>query len=422
MKKITLLFYLLFYSITFAQTTFTVDNINYQIIEGTTNVIATGGDVSGDLEIPNTVNDGTSDFTVTQIGRTAFGSKKLTSLVLPNTLEIIQPFAFRRNPGLVTVTIPASVTEIQSSAFSQSSKITTLILLGTTPPTVSANSFDGEHNIDLTIPDGTLQAYVDAGFIGYKTTNGEVGLGNRFDNNNLFYLITNLEPNTVEAVGGSISTANENKNLTIPATVQQEGTTNTFTVTSIGREAFRNRGITGLNLPNTLTTLNFRAFRDNETLTQVTIPENVISIGSESFFNNGLTKLTMLNPTPVGANNGTFGTRNVIDLIVPVGALTDYENDSRWQGFKSVTEVGTLSSKNILDNNDVSITYNGNLLTINSINNPLKQYAIFNITGQLVVSEQANTNSINIAHLTTGIYLLVLETENGIVREKIIKN
>lgn len=450
MKKFTLLVCTLFSIISYAQT-FTVDNLNYQVIEGTTNVTITGGDVSGNLTIPEEVsdpNDTTQKYTVTEIGTDAFRSKGLTSVIFPNSITFIGVNSFRNNRNLVNPTLPSNLERLGKGAFRDGKKITaitfpeslvsigqecfkgasalrTITLLGTTPPTVNPNSFDLEQLADLTIPDGTLQAYIDKGWKGYKTTNGEVGLGNQFENNNLFYIITSVEPNTVEVKGGNISTANGNKNLTLPETVILPETTNVFTITSVGQQAFRGKRLTGLTLPNTLTTLAFRAFRDNGSLTEVTIPESVIEIASEAFLNNGLTKLTILNPTPVGANNGTFGTRNVIDLFVPDGALTSYQNDSNWQGFKSVSKISedTLSSDILANNNTLSFITNDNTITIKAPDNTLKQYTIYNIIGSTVASNKlANINNIiNISHLMHGVYILDVETETGIFSKKFTK-
>lgn len=451
MKKFTLLVCTLFSIISYAQT-FTVDNLNYQVIEGTTNVTITGGDVSGNLTIPEEVsapNDTTQKYTVTQIGTDAFRSKGLTSVIFPNSITFIGFNSFRNNRNLVNPTLPSNLERLDRGAFRDGKKITaitfpeslvsigqecfkgasalrTITLLGTTPPTVNPNSFDLEQLADLTIPDGTLQAYIDKGWKGYKTTNGEVGLGNQFENNNLFYIITSVEPNTVEVKGGNISTANGNKNLTIPETVTLPETTNLFTITSVGEQAFRNKALTGLTLPNTLTTLAFRAFRDNTTLTEVTIPESVIEIASEAFFNNRLTKLTILNPTPLNSiNNGTFGNRSVTDLFVPNDALTTYQANSKWQGFKSVSKISedTLSSDILANNNTLSFITNNNTITVKAPDNTLKQYTIYNIIGSTVASNKlANINNIiNISHLMHGVYILAVETEAGIFSKKFTK-
>lgn len=325
---------------------FEADNLFYLItsIEPFLTVAVTGGDINNEnrnLTIPATVTFGEHEYTVTSVGSEAFLSKRLTGLVLPNTLERLDFRAFRNNKGLTEVIIPESVVSFGTEAFRDCTGIRTITCLGTTPAGINDNRFADETLIDLTIPEGTLQAYLDAGWSGFKTTNGVIGVGNAFKVDNLFYLVTGVESNapkdtnTVTVTGGGAF----NRDLIIPATVtfgEEEAVT--YTVTSVGSQAFRNKGLTGLVLPNTLESLDFRAFRDNKNLTEVVIPASVTTIATESFFRGGLTKLTMLNPTPISSINGsTFGNRSVIDLFVPAGSLTAYQESGDWTGFKSIT-------------------------------------------------------------------------------------
>ena len=64
----------------------------------------------------------------------------------------------------------------------------------------------------------------------------------------------------------------------IPATVKYNGVI--YNVTSIGREAFRNRYVLkSVTIPNSVTSIGSYAFSDCSGLTSMTIPNSVISIG-----------------------------------------------------------------------------------------------------------------------------------------------
>ncbi|WP_299218721.1 HYR domain-containing protein [uncultured Aquimarina sp.] len=164
-----------------------------------------------------------------------------------------------------------------------------------------------------------------------------VSFSQTFTFGNINYEVIDANLNTVSAVGGS-SLPND---LVIPDTVTDPDTSISYTVTTIGNSAFRNKGLTSVILPQTLTTLEFRAFRDNGGINSITIPANVTSVGNESFFNNSLTKIISLNNTPPSIANGTFGRdRSAIDLFIPENTTTDYENEG-WTGFGSVLEGST---------------------------------------------------------------------------------
>ena len=61
------------------------------------------------------------------------------------------------------------------------------------------------------------------------------------------------------------------------------GATNGYPVTSIGVNAFENKSVTSVTIPNSVTNLADRAFYGCVNLTNVTIPESVISVGQEVF-------------------------------------------------------------------------------------------------------------------------------------------
>lgn len=76
----------------------------------------------------------------------------------------------------------------------------------------------------------------------------------------------------------------------IPATVTLGGTV--YDVTSIGFQAFYNKALTSVVIPNSVTSIGNVAFGNNA-LASVTIPTSVTSIGNYAFSNNSLTSLTI---------------------------------------------------------------------------------------------------------------------------------
>jgi hypothetical protein len=75
-------------------------------------------------------------------------------------------------------------------------------------------------------------------------------------------------------------------NVTIPEKI------NGKTVGSIRHTAFRDKGLTSVTIPNSVTIIGSEAFLNNQ-LTSVTIPDSVTKIGTAAFFDNPLTSVTI---------------------------------------------------------------------------------------------------------------------------------
>ena len=89
-------------------------------------------DCSGDITIPETVTYNGNTYTVTSIGDHAFyqrySNSKITSIILPNTINSINSSAFYNCDGLTELTIPESVMTIADYAFSDCDYITNVTI------------------------------------------------------------------------------------------------------------------------------------------------------------------------------------------------------------------------------------------------------------------------------------------------------
>lgn len=221
---------------------------------------------SNTLSIPETVSDGSTTYTVKEIGYQGFRNiSNITQFELPNTLTKIgyKAFAQCTNLGNNTdhesegaITIPASVTHIGARAFfGHSSNLKHVFLESSTPPEffnedntsdpLKINDVFYVHTlIKFHIPGGSLDDYKNnaqwAGGDFYDPDNIDCSY---FDANGLRYkkLSDDSENVSVEVINILESTTT----ITIPSTVVSSKDGQTYTVTKIANEAFRNNNSVG---------------------------------------------------------------------------------------------------------------------------------------------------------------------------------
>ncbi len=173
--------------------------------------------------------------TVTVIGGSAFDSKNLTGVTLPDSLITIEQDAFRRN-NLSVLHLPDSVTTIEEQAF-QSNQIA-----------------------ELTLPNGITS-------IGRKA----------FKYNQLESLYL---PDSVTLLDIGAFESNRLSEVRLSAGL-----------TTIEMDAFRDNLLTELSIPNTITSIQWLAFYNNPTLTKLTLSDGLTTIGASAFDGAGLTRL-----------------------------------------------------------------------------------------------------------------------------------
>ena len=264
----------------------------YEVAEGNTDFSAVGGVLfSENKEIlyfyPLAKPDETYTIpsTVKEIAAKAFqGATKLTSLVIPTSVEKIQEQAFRQNYKLASVKFcePSKITDLSAYAFWQCPKLTEVTL----PSSITeiGKVFLQCENLE------TVNVPANAKL---KTIKEDAFATNKKLKNFNFQGNCNLE--AIEA--NAFANAESLESFKFPKTVTKiernafTGCTNMATATfaedadiqKIGEGAFADCGLTSISIPKKVQTIEREAFRNCKVLTQINVTEFTTQIDPEAF-------------------------------------------------------------------------------------------------------------------------------------------
>ena len=261
----------------------------------------------------------------------AFDSNSsITDITLPSSLTSINSRAFRYCSGLTgELVIPEGVTSIGDYAFYSCSRLTRELVIPEGVTSIGSNAFYGCSGLtSITLPSSLRSIGMDA-FAGcggietleYKGTIDQwlsIDFGSTCITSTSHTFIVNGEeltnlvvPEGVTSIGSQVfSGCSGLTSITFPSSLKSieseafedcSGLTeldlsNCTNLTSIGGVAFQNcSGLTSITLPSSLTSIGSYAFRDCSRLTgELVIPEGVTSIGYSAFSGcSGLTSITL---------------------------------------------------------------------------------------------------------------------------------
>jgi len=130
-----------------------------------------------------------------------------------------------------------------------------------------------------------------------------------------------------------------------------------FPVTGIENEAFKDKDLISVTIPNGVTFIGDNAFQNNQ-LTSITIPNSVTSVGKEAFLKNQLTSVTIGNKvTAIG--DAAFGENQLTGITIPNSVISIGDRAFRKNKLTSVTigkGVTTIGDTAFGENQLTSVT------------------------------------------------------------------
>ena len=116
-------------------------------------------ELTGDITIPGTVNDGVSDYTVTTIGTKAFVSVGITSVTIEEGVTDINESAFFGS-SLQTATLPSTITYLGHQSFDYTA-LTAFVITATSPASFgSGDPFSNVSTLEhIYVPAASVDAY-----------------------------------------------------------------------------------------------------------------------------------------------------------------------------------------------------------------------------------------------------------------------
>ena len=326
-----------------------------------------------ELTLPNSV---------TSIGYSVFRDcTGLTELTLPNSITSIGEYAFKGCIGLTELTLPNSVTSIGNSAFEGCSGLTELTLPNSVM-SIGESAFQYCSGLtELTLPNSITS-------IGNSAFEGCRGLTELVLPNSVmsigryaFLGCTGLEKITVES-GNSRYDSRDNCNSII------DTETNTLIV-----------GCKNSVIPNSVTSIGYRAFYGCSGMTELILPNSVRSIGYYAFQGcSGLAKITSLAEIPPVCGSGVFYGVNKTncELIVPVISVIAYKQAEVWNEFSNISGFSGVEDT-VADGNTIRVI--GNQIEISGY---FTSVEVYGINGTLIYKGKDNVVTVP----SVGIYLV----------------
>lgn len=184
-------------------------------------------EISGDITIPGTVNDGVSDYTVTTIGTKAFVNVGITSVTIEEGVTDINETAFFGS-SLQTATLPSTVTYLGNQSFDYTA-LTAFVITATTPVSFGAyeDPFSNVSTLEhIYVPAASVDAYK-AAWTSYASLIEEKPVW-------ITWYQTDVESVNLVAISEGATSSQTVKDITVTASSPASGDYATFSTSEYG--------------------------------------------------------------------------------------------------------------------------------------------------------------------------------------------